>query len=150
MTTSIQAYQGSYLMPSFEKATVADAMRVGVLSCPPDAPAVDVARMMATYHIHSVVVYGIRLDPVHGERLTWGVVSDTDLLRAARTGAEDLSAADLVAAEPVVVEPSLPLEEATGLMDKYNVTHVIVAEGQRPVGILSTLDVAGVLAWGRA
>ena len=27
---------------------------------------------------------------------------------------------------------------------------LIVADGGRPVGILSTLDIAGVLAWGRA
>ena len=27
MTTPIQPYQGSYLMPAFEKATVADVMR---------------------------------------------------------------------------------------------------------------------------
>ena len=35
MTTRIQPYQGSYLTPGLRRH-VADAMRTGVLSCPPD------------------------------------------------------------------------------------------------------------------
>ena len=38
---------GSYLMPSLEHATVADAMHPGIMTCEPDARATDVARMMA-------------------------------------------------------------------------------------------------------
>jgi hypothetical protein len=48
MTTKLQPYQGSYLTPSLEKATVRDAMRTGVMGCEPDLPATTVARMMAT------------------------------------------------------------------------------------------------------
>jgi CBS domain-containing protein len=150
MTTKLQPYQGSYLTPSLEKATVADAMRTGVLSCEPDLPAATVARMMATHHIHCVVVEGIHHDPVRGERPPWGVVSDMDLLNAARTGIEDLTVGEIAATEPVTVEPSLALPEALRLMQEHETAHLIVAEGGRPVGILSTLDIAGVLAWGRA
>ena len=67
MTSKLQPDQGSHLTPSLEKATVADAMRSGVMSCEPDLPAATVARMMATHHIHSVVVEGIHHDPVHGD-----------------------------------------------------------------------------------
>jgi hypothetical protein len=84
LTTGIQPHRGSYLTPCFEHATVADAMRTGVMSCPHDVPATTVARIMATHHIHSVVVEAAHSDPVHGERLKWGVVSDMDLLRRAR------------------------------------------------------------------
>ena len=105
--------------------------------------------MMATHHIHSVVVEGIHRDPVHGERLTWGVVSDMDLLRAARTGIEELTVAEIAATEPVTVEASLALAEALRLMEEHETAHLIVADQGRPVGILSTLDIAGVLAWGR-
>ena len=35
--TAIQSYHGSYLMPSLEQATVADAMHPGILSCRADA-----------------------------------------------------------------------------------------------------------------
>ncbi len=149
MIMTIQPYQGSYLAPSFESATVADAMRTGVMSCPPDVPARIVARMMATNHIHSVVVEGVHQDPVRGEQLKWAVVSDMDLLRAARAGLENLTAGEIGITEPVTVEPSLPLDEAARLMEEHETAHLIVADRGRPVGILSTLDVAGVLAWGR-
>lgn len=150
MTASIQPFQGSYLVPSFEKATVADVMHPGVVSCPPDFPAAVVARTMATNHIHAVVVEGVRRDAVHGEQLVWGVVSDMDLVRAARVGAERLTAADIAATEPVTVETSLPLEEAARLMEEHETAHVVVVDRGRPVGVVSSLDVAGVLAWGRA
>ena len=149
MSTSIQPYQGSYLTPAVEKATVAGVMRPGVMGCPPDAPAAMVARMMSTHHIHAVVVEGVQGDPVRGEHLVWGIVSDLDLVRAARAGMEGLTAADLAADEPVTVEASLPLTDAARLMDERGVAHLVVAEGDRPVGVVSTLDIAGVLAWGR-
>ncbi len=149
MTTSIQPYQGSYLTPSFESATVADVMRAGVMGCPPDVPAAMVARMMATHHIHAVIVEGIHSDPANGEHLEWGIVSDLDLIRAARAGMETLTAGDLAAGDPVCVEASLPLVEAARLMDEHRTAHLIVSDGTRPVGVVSTLDLAGVLAWGR-
>lgn len=58
-TTTIQPYHGSYLMPSLEHATVADAMHPGILSCQADATLTDVARIMGTHHVHSVAVMGI-------------------------------------------------------------------------------------------
>jgi CBS domain-containing protein len=150
MTASIQPFQGSYLMPSFEKATVADVMHPGVVSCPPDFPASVVARTMAENHIHAVVVEGVRRDAVYGEQLVWGVVSDMDLVRAARAGAEGLTAADIAATEPVTVETSLPLDEAARLMEEHETAHLVVVDRGRPGGVVSSLDVAGVLAWGRA
>lgn len=149
MTSRIRPYQGSYLMPGFGQATVADAMRPGVMSCGPEVSAVEVARMMATHHIHAVVVDGIARDAVRGERLVWGVVSDLDLARAAHVGIEGLTASDLAATEPVTIDSSTPLAEAAQLMDEHGTAHLIVAERGRPVGMLSTLDIAGALAWGR-
>jgi CBS domain-containing protein len=148
--STIQPWEGSYLAPSLENATVADAMRVGVLSCEPDEPAAAVARMMGTHHIHAVIVDGVHRDAVHGEQLRWGVVSDADLLHAARNGIEGLTAGDIAGTEPVTVEPSLSLTDAVRLMDEHETTHLVVVDRGRPTGILSTLDIAGVLAWGRA
>jgi CBS domain-containing protein len=150
MTTRIQPYKGSDVTQRFEHATVADAMRTGVMSCPRHVPATTVARMMATHHIHSVVVEGVHNDPVYRERVKWGVVSDMDLLRGARAAIDDMTAGDLAVTEPVTVEPSVPLDEAVRLMAEHDTAHLIVAERGRPIGILSTLDIAGVLAWGRA
>jgi CBS domain-containing protein len=150
-TTIIQPYHGSYLMPSLEHATVADAMHPGILSCDPDAPITEVARIMASHHVHCIAVMGLAHEG-SSERLVWGIVTDVDLLRAGvRSGAEQTAAA--LASDPMVtVEPSMPLAEAGELMLSRRVSHIVVVEPelQRPVAVLSTLDVAGVLAWGDA
>ena len=150
MTTRMQHYRGSYLTPSFDHATVADAMRTGVISCAPDVAASTVAQIMATNHIHSVVVEGVHIHPVHGEQLKWGVVSDMDLLRAARAGINELTAGEIAMTEPLTVMPSSGLDDAVRLMDEHETAHAIVVDRGRPVGILSTMDIAGVLAWGRS
>ena len=149
MTTPIQPYQGSYLMPAFEKATAADVMRAGVMTCRPDVPAVEIARIMATHHIHAVVVEGVHLDAVHGENLVWGVVSDLDLARAAYSDIASLTAGELAATEPVTIGLATPLAEAAQLMDDHATAHLIVVADGRPIGMVSTLDLAGALAWGR-
>ena len=73
---------GSYVTPSLRHARVSDAMRRGVITCPPDASMGDVARMMVTNHIHAVVVRGVK------DSGGWGVVTARDLLAAA-SGADD-------------------------------------------------------------
>ena len=51
----------------------------------------------------------------------------------------------------MMVKPSERLEAAVELMRRHGVTHVLVGdpESERPIGVLSSLDVAGVVAWGR-
>jgi CBS domain-containing protein len=81
----------------------------------------------------------------------WGIISDLDLVRAGiRNGAR--SARGLAVQPIVVVEPSMPVREAAEEMLARGVSHAVVTDPatRRPVGVLSTLDVAGVLAWGEA
>jgi CBS domain-containing protein len=148
---TIQPYHGSYLMPSLEHATVSDAMHPGILSCEPDVTLADVARVMVTHHVHCVAVMGLSHEH-SGEKLVWGIISDLELLRAGVRANADQSAGAL-AGEPIIsVEPTMPLREAGELMLDHGVSHVVVIapESQRPVGILSTLDIAGLIAWGEA
>jgi CBS domain-containing protein len=147
---TIQPYQGSYLSPAFEHATVADAMHPGVLACDPGASLTEVARMMASYHVHCVAVLGLAAEG--GDRLVWGVLSDLDLVRAAQAGGAEPSAGEIAATEPLTVRADEALATAAQLMAEHDVHHLVVVgpEDPRPVGILSSLDVAGVLAWGRA
>jgi CBS domain-containing protein len=142
--------QGSYISPAFEHATVRDAMREGVVSCAPDAPATDVARLMSTRHIHAIVVAGVQHGLAGGEHLRWAVISDNDLLRASCSDFDSLTAADIAVDAAISVAPAMPLRDAARCMADAGVSHLVVADEGRPVGILSTLDVAGVLAWGRA
>jgi CBS domain-containing protein len=142
--------RGSYLMPSLQHATVSDAMHPGILACEPDASLTEVAQTMATHHVHCVAVVGIsHEEPQCG---VWSVISDLDLVRA---GIHDGAApsARAIAQQPLVtVEPSLALRQAGELMLRHEVTHLVVVEPgtQRPIGIVSTADIAGVLAWGEA
>jgi len=140
----------SYLMPSLRRAAVSDAMHPGILACKPDASLTEVAQTMATHHVHCVAVVGMSDDePPCG---VWSVISDLDLVRAG-IGDGDRQSAREIAQQPLVtVEPSLPLREAGELMLAHGIRHLIVIEpgSQRPIGILSTADIAGVLAWGEA
>ena len=144
----LEPSQGSYLTPAFEHATVADAMHVGIVTCAPDAPLATVARIMASHHVHCVAVLGLRAH--NGEHLVWGTISDLDVTRAAWSG--DASDAGTLAVTPAVaVEATTPLAAAVELMFEHGVTHLVVTDANaRPIGVLSTLDVAGIVAWGRA
>lgn len=144
-------YHGSYLMPSLEHATVADAMHPGILSCEPDATLSEVARMMATQHVHCIVVAGLSHEE-QPQSFVWGIISDLDLIAAGIRDNTEPTARDLAGQAVIAVKPSMPLRDAGELMLTDRVSHLVVtdAEGGRPIGILSTLDLAGVLAWGEA
>ena len=150
MTQTVQPHSGSYLLPAFERATVADVMRPGVMSCPPDAPLTTVAQTMATNHVHAVVVAGVTQDDAGRDHLIWGLVSDMDIVRAADSGIEGHTASDAARTELVSVDPSTSLAEAARLMYTHRSSHLIVTSEGHPVGVLSSLDIAGALAWGRA
>ncbi len=141
------AVEGSYATPSFASALVSDAMRHGVMTCPPDTPLRLVARTMAQHHIHSVIV-----SRVDDEGRAWGVFSDLDLLRAAESDLDQRTAGEFAATKLITVTPDQTLVRAAQLMSEHEVAHLVVVDpdGERPVGVLSTLDVAGILAWGRA
>jgi CBS domain-containing protein len=145
MTDGDQVISGSHVTPSVRHARVSDAMRRGVVTCPPDSSMRDVARMMVTNHIHAVVVRGVK------DGGAWGVVTDRDLLATA-LGAEDARAGDCASEVLVTVAPDEPLETACELMRAHGVSHVMVVapEQNQPLGVVSTLDIAGIVAWGSA
>jgi CBS domain-containing protein len=141
------SYHGSYLMPSLDHATVADAMHPGILSCEPDLSLTEVAQIMASNHVHCVVVIGISHE--EPECPVWGLISDVDLVKAGVRDRE--TTARGIAAEPLIsVDPRMPLREAAELMLGQGTSHVVAIdpESERPIGILSTLDIAGIIAWG--
>ena len=127
---------------------VAEAMHPGTITCPPETPLADVARMMAAYSIHCVVVLA-DVDEADFEGRLWGVVSDLDLVEAAATADLEERTAGGTAASPLVtVPPDESLERAAQLMAENETAHLVVVDpaSDRPVGVLSTLDVARVLA----
>lgn len=138
------------IKPGLESLRVDDAMHPGVLTCPVDMPLRMVAKMMARYRIHCVVVFADP-DEAHLEGHVWGVVSDLDLIAAA-DDLDNRTAGATAGTEVVTVPSDATLAEARKLMLDHQVAHLVVvnARNQRPVGVLSTLDIARVLVGGAA
>jgi CBS domain-containing protein len=149
VTFPIQTAPGSFLMPRYEHATVGDVMRHGVITCSAETTLRTVARMMSSYHVHAVVVTE---EDGEGGLSPWGLVSDFDVLRAAHAGAEELTAGQVSRSPAVMVSPSDPLAHAADLMKQHGTGHLVVVEpnDSSPVGVVSTLDIAGALAWGES
>ena len=124
MSTNLPTY------PRLSRMTVRDAMQLGLFECPPETGVEALARTMAEKSIHCVVVAGI------------------DRMRGLGPGLESTTAAELAATDIVVVEPTDTLEHAAQLMAEHDNAHLVVASPQtgRPVGMLSTLDVARAVA----
>lgn len=130
--------------PRISALLVVDAMHHGVFACEREAPLSEVAATMARQHVHCIVV-----DAGSGETgPPWGIVSDLDLVAAAIVRDLDHQSAGGSAGTPVVtVSPNETLERAAQLMTEHNTAHLIVVDPklQRPLGVLSTLDIAASL-----
>lgn len=128
---------------SLETTSVIDAMSTGVINCPPDTPLYGVARLMVDHHIHAVYVfdYGFEDD----ENVTpWGLVSDLDLVAAARGEFDTRSARDAAVTPLVTILSTDSLDTAAEVMAEQGVSHLAVldAASGRPIGVVSTIDVA--------
>ncbi len=121
---------------------VADAMRHGTLSCQAETPLRTVARMMCEHRLHSVVVTD--LDGV-SER-AWGIVTDVDLLDSVGGDLDALTAGDAAATELLLIDPNDDLETAARAMAEHEVSHIVVVDAEKPIGVLSSLDVAAAIA----
>ena len=123
---------------------VAEVMSWGLVSCPAEASLETVAALMSAERVHCVVVLS---GAEAGAR--WGVVSDVDLVAAASVRSLAEQRADGTAMRPAVtIAPSESLDVAARLMTTTGVSHLVVVDPaeRRPVGVLSTLDVAGALS----
>jgi CBS domain-containing protein len=144
MANVAQPYRGEYLRPSFRNASVADVMTPGIITCAPETPLETVAELMATHGVHAVAVGGIGAD-----HLVWGVVDSLDLVRALRDTSSG-GCAEAISRRPEhAIAPDAPLIEAARSMDEHDVAHLVVVDRDRPVGVLTTLDIAAAAAWGR-
>jgi CBS domain-containing protein len=134
----------------FCDASVADAMSHGVIRCAPETPLRAVARIMATYNVHAVYVFDYGDEADENVEL-WGLVSDLDVAAAA-CGEIDARTAGRSAVTPLLtVWSDQPLAEAAELMSLKGTAHLAVLDPvtRRPVGVVSTLDVARAIAAGQ-
>ena len=128
-------------MPKLDHIRVRDAMHPGILSCAGDAPLGEVAGIMAKNRVHAVAI-----SDGNGSRPA-GIVSALDVVAAIAAG-EEATAGQAAATEPLTVPSRERLARAAQLMAEYAVSHLVVLDDAtgRPVGVLSTLDIAAVYA----
>jgi CBS domain-containing protein len=132
---------GSYRIPMVEHARVSDAMNKAIVTCSPHAGLREMGRLMASRHIHSLVIS-------LGDPARWAIVSDVDIAQAA-IGRPDATAEDL-AVPATGISNEATLTRAIELMREQRTSHLIVTdtESGRPIGMISALDIAGIVGWG--
>lgn len=126
---------------------VREVMHPGIMACTPTASVAEVAQVMASCQVHCVAVVG---DGENGGPAVSGILTDVDLLRWA-TGAGTHLPAGTVVSEPAMwVAPTASVHEAAQIMADRGMDHLVVVDPGRhaPLGIISALDVARVLARG--
>lgn len=129
---------------NYDETRVIDAMHPGVVTCPPETPLRVVARMMARYRIHAVVVTDYE-EGEGEEEQPWRVVSSVDVAKTIALGRfDDATAGGAAAREVVSVGSDEPARQAARLMAEHDVAHLIVTspDGSSPTGVISTLDLA--------
>jgi CBS domain-containing protein len=130
----------------FANAHVADALTTGLISCAPDTPLRVVAELMTRNRVHAVYVFDY--DSENGKTTDlWGLVSDLDVVAAARGDVDERTAGQSAVAPLVTVASDERLDRVAQLMAEKGVSHLAVLDpsSKLPVGILSTLDVARVI-----
>jgi signal-transduction protein with cAMP-binding, CBS, and nucleotidyltransferase domain len=131
----------------FTRATVADVMTEGLISCAPSTPLRTVARLMAEHRVHSVFVFDYGEEDDETAEL-WGIVSDLDLAAAAWADVDAQTAGDSAVTPLITVLRTDDLRHAAQLMAESGVSHLAVVDpiSERPVGVVSTLDIARAVA----
>jgi CBS domain-containing protein len=133
----------------FGAASVGDAMSRGVISCPPETPLRVVARMMATFGVHAIFVFEHQDEDDEAPHL-WAVVSDLDLVAATQLDLDTVTAGTTAVTPFVTVAADRPIAEAADLMAQHGIAHLAVTDphSRRPIGVISTLDIAQSVAAG--
>jgi CBS domain-containing protein len=146
MSATLQPYRHYYVGPEFEHARVHDVMRVGVVTCQPETSLRDVARIMVGYQIHSLLVG----DAGSGGS-PWGIVTDLDIAAAATSDMSEVTARDVASSDLVTVPANETLAAAAKLMADRGCTHLLAVQPDtgKPVGVISALSIAAVIAAGQ-
>lgn len=131
----------------FHAATVADGMNAGMIRCAPETPLRKVARLMAVHRVHAIFVFDYGREDDESAEL-WGIVSDLDVLAAGCADIDRKTAGDSAVRPLAMVMSDERLDWAAQLLAETGASHLAVLDPatHRPVGVLSTLDIARALA----
>jgi CBS domain-containing protein len=137
----------SPLARSLRETIVADVMHTGIVTCTADAPLWTVGRSMAEHRVHCVAVAGVGASGGRSGHFNWGLIDDMELVRALHRGVLAEAAGASAVTGPIAVREGDSLELAAKLMIEDGARHVVVVgPSGLPSGMVSTLDVASILA----
>jgi CBS domain-containing protein len=130
-----------------DRVAVRDAMHAGVVACPPDTDLRTFSAALADHRVHAVVVGDLARRGHAGEHVVSRIVEAMDIVRAAAEWDPLLTATGLGAVDRATIGPDATMLEAARAMVDRSVGHLVVADGAaRPLGVVSTLDVATICA----
>jgi CBS domain-containing protein len=125
--------------------TVGQLMTHDPLTVAEDSPVIDAAELMDTFDVTGLPV-------IDNDGALVGVVSQTDLVRAASTrhlwsGWPGFTVRHLMTSPAITVRRETPLDEAAQLMERERIHRLIVVDedGRTPIGVLSLTDFIRVL-----
>jgi CBS domain-containing protein len=116
---------------------LSELMTTGVVTAPPDASAISVARQMRDNRVGSVVIIDSASSPV-------AMITDRDLAIRVFAGGVDpeTPVADHASRPLICGEPEMDLDEAAALMVQHRVRRLPVVDGDSLAGIVTLDDIA--------
>jgi CBS domain-containing protein len=130
------------LEQDLDEIRVDEVMHPGIIFSPPELPLRHAAGLMARHQVHAVVVMG---DDEEGG--LWGLVTDDDIVAAiARRELVGDTVGGIVHEPLVTVALDDTVVHAAELMQENGTAHLLVIAKGRPVGVVSTLDLARAAA----
>jgi CBS domain-containing protein len=92
----------------------------------------------------TMIRYGVSGLPVVDQAKTLtGIITKTDIVRAMpRTKSSTMGVSDVMTTDVVTLSPNHTLYRAAALMAEKKISHLVVTEGDVPVGMISKIDLA--------
>ncbi|MDR3044603.1 MAG: DUF294 nucleotidyltransferase-like domain-containing protein [Desulfovibrio sp.] len=119
----------------WQAVTAGEAMPAGFAAAPVHISLHEAARLMTERQRSAIVL-------LDGDGRAAGILTDRDFRSRVVAGgaAHDLSASALMSAPVLCVQAGTPCLDVMLLMAGRNIHHVVVVEGEEPVGVLSSHD----------
>lgn len=159
-------------MTAFERVTARDVMQSKLITAHPDQSLAEVRHLLFESHISGAPVVSdgrlvgmvSRSDLVRVEELVealdgevsqeQGLVQQTDGFRHSsvegfqgfKKRLSELRVKDAMRAQVLTCSPETTVRQLAGEMVRHHVHRIVVVEGRTPVGIVSALDVAALVA----
>ena len=160
-------------MADFSKITASEIMGRNLISARPDQRLSDLEKLLVNHNISGVpVIDGTRmvgvvsrsditrvqvlgelLDSQIADELHWDETqadgfrhADGEKFESFQDRMKKFKVRDVMRSQVVTCSPDAPVSEIARLLVQHHIHRVIVTDGDRPVGIISSLDLAKLLA----